>query len=83
VRTKAVTAGGQRRVFRTGVWIGRAVGWVLLVIAIAGAAQAQLLPTIISGFKLLPSLALGLVAILWIAGLEVFLHFFDLYLSRN
>lgn len=83
MRTKAVTAGGQRRVFRTGVWIGRAVGWVLLLIAIAGAAQAQLPPTTIGSFKLLPSLALGLVAILWIAGLEVFLHFFDRYLSRN
>ena len=33
--------------------------------------------------KLLASLALGLLGIAWIVGLEVFLKFFDRFLSRN
>ena len=56
---------------------------MLLILAILGVAQAVFLTVIISGFKLLPSIALGLVAVAWIAGLELFLHFFDRYLSRN
>ena len=56
---------------------------MLLLVAIFGIAQAAFLPVMISGFKLLPSIALVLVAVVWIAGLELFLHFFDRYLSRN
>jgi nucleotide-binding universal stress UspA family protein len=48
-----------------------------------GVAEARLLPAIMGNFKFLPSLALGLVAVVWIAGLELFLHFFDRYLSGN
>ena len=33
--------------------------------------------------KLLSSLALGLLGIAWIVGLELFLRFFDKFLSRN
>jgi hypothetical protein len=83
VRTKLMMAGGQRRTFRMAVWIGRAIGWVLLLFAILGIAQAELLPTIMGGFKLLPFLALGLMAVVLIAGFELFLRFFDRYLSGN
>lgn len=83
MRTKTVTARRQRRIFHPAVWVGRAIGWVLLVIAVFGFAEARLLPGIMGNFKFLPSLALGLVAVVWIAGLELFLHFFDRYLSGN
>jgi hypothetical protein len=83
VRTKTVAARGQQRIFHPAVWVGRAIGWVLLVIAVFGVAEARLLPAIMRNFNFLPSLALGLVAVMWIAGLELFLHFFDRYLSRN
>ncbi len=33
--------------------------------------------------KLLSSLALGLLGIVWIVGLELFLRFFDKFLSHN
>lgn len=83
MRTKTVAARGQQRIFHPAVWVGRAIGWALLIIAILGVAGAQLMPAIMGNFKLLPSIALGLVAVAWIAGLELFLHFFDRYLSGN
>jgi hypothetical protein len=83
VRTKCMMAQGQYRIFGMAVWIGRSVGWALLLLAILGIAEAQLLPSIIGGFELLPSLALGLIAVIWIASLELFVHFFDRYLSGN
>ena len=83
MRTKLVMAEGQHRIFGTVVWIGRSIGGALLLIAILGLVEAQLLPSMMGSFELLPSLALGLIAVVWIAGLELFLHFFDSYLSGN
>lgn len=82
MRTKIMT-GRQQRIFHPAVWVGRAIGWALLVIAVFGVAEARLLPAIIGNFRLLPSVALGVVAVAWMAGLELFLHFFDHYLSGN
>lgn len=83
MRSKVVTADRQHRMFRTAVWIGRAIGWILLLVAIFGIAQAAFLPAMMDGFRLFPSLALALVAVAWIAGLELLLDFFDRYLSGN
>jgi hypothetical protein len=83
VRTKFMVVARQQRVFHLAVWVGRAIGWVLLVIAIFGIAEARLLPAMMGNFRLLPSVTLGLVALVWIVGLELFLHFFDRYLSGN
>ena len=83
MRSKIPLPAGQHRAFRAAAWGGRAIGWTLLGIAIFGIAEATLLPQTRGDFTLLPSLALGLVAIVWIGGLELFLHFFDRYLSRN
>lgn len=83
MRTKLVMAEGQQRTFGRAVWIGRSVGWGLLLVAVLGIAQAQLAPIVMGGIELLPSLALGLIAVIWIAALELFLHFFDRYLSGN
>lgn len=79
----SMTARGQHRIFRVAVWFGRVIGWLLLLVAILGVAWTELLPAIMGRFTLLPSVALGLVAVIWIAGLELFLRFFDRYLSRN
>lgn len=83
MRTKLVIAEGQHRIFGLAVWIARSLGWGLLLIAILGVVEAQLLPSIMGGFELLPSVALGLIAVFWTAGLELFLRFFDRYLSGN
>jgi ABC-type methionine transport system permease subunit len=76
-------AGGHHRILRIAVWIARAIGWVLLLVAILGITQAAFLPTMLGRLRLLPSIGLALMAVVWIAGLELFLHFFDRYLSRN
>lgn len=83
MRTKFMRAEGQHRIFRITVWIGRAIGWTSLLVAILGIRQGSQPLSIMHGFELLPSLALGLMAVIWIAGLELFLRFFDRYLSRN
>ena len=66
MRTKTVAARRQQLIVHPAVWVGRAIGWVLLVIAVFGVAEARLLPAIMGNFKFLPSLALGLVAVVWI-----------------
>ena len=55
---------------------------MLLFLGIFGALEAEFAPRV-GAFRLFPSVALGLVAVLWIVALELFLHFFDRYLSRN
>jgi hypothetical protein len=78
-----MTFTGSQRVFRVAVWAGRIAGWALLVLGVLGILQAEFFAQAISSFKMLPSLALTVVAVVWIIGLELFLHFFDRYLSRN
>jgi hypothetical protein len=83
VRSKVITTGGPHRTFRVGVWIGRTVGWLLLFVAIFGGLQSEFSNGTISAFRTFPSVALGLVAAVWIVAIEVFLRFFDRYMSRN
>ena len=76
------TSKGQRAL-RGIVWAGRSVGWILIAIAILNALSFRGFGLFGSGFRLVSSVALGLVGIVWIIGLELFLRFFDRYLSRN
>jgi uncharacterized membrane protein len=75
----------RRRMFRVMVWSGRALGWALMLVAIFGVVQAEILPRRIYSFSfsMVSSLGLGLAAGALIIALEVFLRFFDQYLSRN
>jgi amino acid transporter len=83
MQTQHIVAEGEHRTFRIAVWIGRAIGWALLLIAILGIAAAELLPSVMGAFELVPCLAVGLMAVIWIVGFELFLRFFDRYLSGN
>jgi hypothetical protein len=69
--------------FYAAVWIARGIGWTLLLVAIFGLAEVTLLPAMMGGLRVLPSIALAFIAVAWIATLELFLHFFNRYLSRN
>jgi hypothetical protein len=69
----------QHRALRRFIWVGRVTGWSLIALAVVNLLQIQL----VRGFGLLSSLALGVLGIAWVVGLELFLHFFDRYLSRN
>lgn len=75
--------GKSRRAFRGIVWACRAVGWILIALAILNALPFGLFGSLGGSFKLLASVALGLLGIVWIVGLELFLRLFDRYLSRN
>jgi hypothetical protein len=74
----------QRLVFGVVMWVTRTFGWILIALAILGLPQMRFLtgPLAVS-FGLLASVALGLAGVAWLVGVELFLRFFDRYLSRN
>ena len=71
------------RALRRIVWASRAVGWVVLALGVLSALQIGATTHLANGFRVTSSLALALVGVVWIVGVEVFLHFFDRFLSRN
>jgi hypothetical protein len=75
--------GKKRRTFRAAAWTGRVLGWALIFLAIFSIPQVGGLAPFLSRFRLLPSLALGLVGIVWVIGIELFFGFFNRYLSGN
>lgn len=75
MRTKFMATGEGQRSLRVAVWIGRGIGWALVLVASLGIGKG--------GFKSLTSIGLWLVAVVWILAFELFLRFFDRYLSRN
>lgn len=81
MRATPLNSKGRHRTFGTAVWAGRILGWTLLLVAIAGIVEQFSSRTV--AFRAFPSVVLGLVALVFIFGLELFLHFFDRYLSRN
>ena len=78
-----MTVKHERRAFRIIVWGSRTFGWTLIAIAVINSLQVGVVTQTGGSVKLLASLALGLLGIAWIVGLEVFLKFFDRFLSRN
>ena len=73
----------QRRTFRSIVWGGRAFGGALIALAVISAPRIDGFAHLGASTRVFSSLALGLLGILWIIGLELFLRFFDKFLSRN
>jgi len=71
------------RALRTIVWASRSVGWVMLALAVLNALQIGAATHLADGFRVTLSLVLALLGLAWIVGVEVFLHFFDRFLSRN
>ena len=73
----------EHRALRPIVWVARATGWVLIALAILSVLQIGALAQSAGGFRLLASVALGVLGIAWVIGLELLLRLFDRYLSRN
>jgi hypothetical protein len=74
----------NRQVFGGILCVSRAMGLVLITLAILGLPQVRYLTgRLATGFGLITSIALGLAGAVWLLGVQVFLHFFDRYLSRN
>jgi hypothetical protein len=83
---KEVTMSGKpnRQVFGAILWVTRAMGLILIVLAILGLPQMRYFTgSLATSFGLIMSIALGLAGVAWLFGVQVFLHFFDRYLSRN
>jgi hypothetical protein len=78
-----MTAKNERRALRIIVWSGRAIGWILIAVAIGSTPQIGVLTHIGDSLKLISSVALAVLGVVWIIGLELFLRFFDKFLSRN
>ena len=74
----------RRLVFSYVLWVARAFGWLLVVIAILGTPQMQFLTGRLAvQLELVSSIMLGLAGIAWLVGVKLFLRFFDRYLSSN
>jgi hypothetical protein len=69
----------EKRAFRIIVWGSRVIGWTLLALSMVSFFEIR----VAGGLRLASSAALGLLAVVWIVGLELFLRFFDKFLSRN
>jgi hypothetical protein len=78
-----ITDKHERRALRVMVWSSRAIGWVLIALAIASSPQIAFVSHLGGSLRLVSSLALGAVGVFWVIGLELFLKFFDKFLSRN
>jgi len=73
----------SHRVLREIVWACRIVGWILIPLAVLNALPFHKLDHFGFGVRLFVSGVLFLVAVAWLIGVELFLRFFDRYLSRN
>jgi hypothetical protein len=74
----------NRQVFGPILWAARAMGLILIALAILGLPPLRYFTgSLATSFGLIMSVALGLAGVAWLFGVQVFLHFFDQYLSRN
>jgi hypothetical protein len=74
----------KRGVIGNIIVMARALGWLLIVLAILGLPQMRFITgSLVSLFRTLSSLALVLAGIAWLIVVEFFVQFFDQYLSRN
>jgi len=74
----------ERLVFGAVIWVTRTFGCILIVLAVLGLPQLQSLTgRLSSSFGLITSLALALAGVVWLIAVQLFLRFFDRYLSRN
>jgi hypothetical protein len=74
----------NRQVFGGILCVSRTMGLVLIALAILGLPQVRYLTgRLATSFGLITSIVLGLAGAVWLLGVQVFLHFFDRYLSRN
>jgi hypothetical protein len=73
----------NHRALRKIVWISRSLGWILVALAVLNIPQIGAITHLGGLFRLVSSVALVVLGILWLLVLELFLHFFDRYLSNN
>lgn len=74
----------KRRVIGGVILIARLIGLGLIVLSALSLVQMRFLAGNIAGkFGIVAALALGLGGIVWLIAVQIFLRFFDQFLSRN
>jgi len=74
----------KRRVTGSMILIARLVGLGLIVLGVLSLPQTRFLTGSMAGkIGVVAALVLGLVGIVWLIAVQVFLRFFDQFLSRN
>ena len=74
----------HRVVFCAALRTARIFGWILIALAILGLPQMRIvIGRMAASFGLLSSIALALAGVAWLVAVQLFLRFFDRYLSRN
>jgi hypothetical protein len=74
----------RRRMLGALVGIARIFGLLLIVIGVLGLPAMRFFTGRLAGtFGVLSSVALALMGFAWLAGVGLFLRFFDQYMSRN
>jgi uncharacterized membrane protein len=74
----------RRRVVGILVHTARVVGFLLIIMAILSMPEMRAVTdNLAAHFTSIASILLGLVGIVWLIAIQVFLRFFDQFLSRN
>ena len=74
----------KRMVLGPAILAARIFGCILIALAILGLPQMRFLTgPLASSIGLTVSVVLGLAGLVWLIGVQLFLRFFDTYLSRN
>ena len=74
----------KRRIIGVIIVVARVLGWLFIALAILGLPQMRFLTgRLASNLGLLSSVALVVAGIAWLVAVELFIRFFDQYLSRN
>lgn len=74
----------KRRVMGSMILIARLIGLGLIVLGVLSLPQVRFLTGSMAGkIGIVAGLVLGVVGIVWLIAVQVFLRFFDQFLSRN
>jgi len=74
----------KRRIIGMVVSVARVIGLLLIILALVGLPPLRsLIGRLREPLGFLSSATLGLVGVVWLIGVQLFLRFFDQFLSRN
>ena len=74
----------RRQILGGVLGVARGVGWVLIALAIVCLPPLRnYFGAWIHGFDFAMAIIIGLIGILWLIAIELFVRFFDQFLSRN
>jgi hypothetical protein len=74
----------KRRVMGSPILIARLIGLGLIVLGALSLFEVRFLTGSITGkIGIVAALALGMAGVVWLIAVQVFLYFFDQFLSRN